>query len=107
MFGILCWAWSTAMLHKASPVATAVEEVPIVAGTVVDQSTNMALGQALISVDGQSSNAVSEDNGNFRVVLPKKTEGPVRLTVTKDGYVKLDQSVTPPTHALILQMRPK
>ena len=111
MFGILCWVWSTANLHRnqSAPAAAAAapEEAVVVAGTVVDQSTNMGIGQATIVIDGQSSSFISEDTGNFRIVLPGTNRDPVRLSVTKDGYYKIDQSVTPPTHDLILQMRPK
>jgi hypothetical protein len=75
MFGILSWVWSTAILHKNPPaangIAAAAEEPPVVAGTVVDQSTNMGIGQATIAVDGQSSGVTSEDSGNFRIMLPK------------------------------------
>jgi hypothetical protein len=110
MFGILCWVWSTAILHRNQPaaaVAAAPEEPLVVAGTVVDQSTNIGIGQATIVITGQSSSFFSEDSGNFRIVLPGTDRSPVRLSVTKDGYYKIDQSVTPPTHDLILQMRPK
>jgi hypothetical protein len=109
MFGILCWVWSTANLHRNQPSTASVgatpEEPLVVAGTVVDQSTNMGIGQATIMINGQSSS--SEDTGNFRIVLPGTNRDPIRLSVTKDGYFKIDQSVIPPTHALILQMRPK
>jgi hypothetical protein len=110
MFGILCWAWSTASLHKNRPatgIASAPEEALVVAGTVVDQSTNMGIGQATIVIDGHSFSFTSDDTGNFRIVLPGANRDPVRLSVTKSGYFKIDQSVTPPTHDLILQMRPK
>jgi hypothetical protein len=111
MFGILSWVWSTAILHRNQPapavVASAPEEQMVVAGTVVDESTNLGIGQATIMIDGQSSRSVSDDSGNFRIVLPGTNRDPVRLSVTKDGYSKIDQSVTPPSHALILQMRPK
>jgi hypothetical protein len=111
MFGILCWVWSTAVLHRSQPAATDLAVVPeeplVVAGTVVDQSTNMGIGQATIVVDEQNASFVSEDTGNFRIVLAGTKRDPVRLSVTKDGYFKVDQSVTPPTHALILQMRRK
>jgi hypothetical protein len=111
MFGILCWVWSTAIVHRNQPapavVAAAPEEEMVVAGTVVDESTDMGIGQAMIVVDGQSSSSVSDDSGNFRIVLSGTNRDPVRLSVTKDGYSRIDQSVVPPTHSLILQMRPK
>jgi hypothetical protein len=112
MFGILCWVWSTAILHRnqAQPTVAAAApaapvEAPVVAGTVVDQATNLGIGQATVTVDGQTS--TSEDSGNFRIVLPANAPDRVRLTVTRSGYLETDQSVAPPTHDLIVQMRPR
>ena len=110
MFGILCWVWSTVVLNRGKPAPTpastsAITEPPVVAGTVVDQSTNIGIGQATITIGGQTS--TSEDSGNFRVVLPAPVPDRVRLSVTRSGYFESDQSVVPPTHDLILQMRPR
>jgi hypothetical protein len=109
MFGILCWVWSTAILHRNQPASTITTaspaEPPVVAGTIVDQVTNLGIGQATITVDGQTS--TSEDSGNFRIVLPATVHDRVRLSITRSGYFETDQSVVPPTHDLILQMRPR
>ena len=110
MFGILCWVWSTSILHRSQPtsVSNSSSEAagsPTIAGTIVDLSTNLGISQATITVDGQT--VTSEDSGNFRIVLPVMPTGPVRLTVTRSGYFETDQSVLPPTHDLILQMRPR
>ena len=111
MFGILGWLWSTAILHRGehepASVVAAPDEALVIAGTVVDQSTNMGIGQAIIVIDGQSSNFTSDDIGNFRIALPGTNRDLVRLSVTKKGYFNVDQSVIPPTHDLILPMRPK
>jgi Carboxypeptidase regulatory-like domain len=111
--GILSWVWSTSIERRnqhASQVTnstTRQEDAPVVAGTIVDQVTNSAIGEATVAVEGESSTSTSDDTGNFRIVLPAKYSGRVRLLVTKSGYQKVDQSVTPPTHDLILQMRPE
>jgi hypothetical protein len=109
--GIVVWFALTISPHRNQPsgesIPAAAEGPLIVAGTVVDQATNMGIGQATIMIEGQASSFLSEDNGNFRIVLTGTSRDPVRVTVTKDGYLKADQSVTPPTHTLILQMRPK
>jgi Carboxypeptidase regulatory-like domain len=111
--GIVSWVWSASIERRrldASQVAnsaTQPEGEPVVAGTIVDQVTNSAIGEATVAVDGESSTSTSDDTGNFRIVLPAKHSGRVRLLVTKVGYQKVDQSVTPPTHDLILQMRPE
>jgi hypothetical protein len=109
--GILCWAWSNSNAHRSqstNAVADSVsQEIPVVAGTIVDQVTNLGIGQATIAIDGESSTYTSDDTGNFRILLPAKHFDRVRLSVTKNGYRQADQLVTPPTHDLILQMRPR
>jgi hypothetical protein len=71
----------------------------------VDQVTNLGISRATITVDGQSS--TSEDSGNFRIVLPVTVHERVHVSITRDGYFETDQSVVPPTHDLIVQMRPR
>ena len=109
--GIVSWVWSTSIERRrqdsqVASSATQPEGEPVVAGTIVDQVTNLAIAEATVSVDGESLTSTSDDTGNFRIVIPAKHSGRVRLLVTKIGYQKVDQSVTPPTHDLILQMRP-
>lgn len=106
MFGIFCWVWPNAILRHNEPQSAAPPvEPPVVAGTVVDQATNAGIGHATITINGQTY--LSEDSGNFRIVLPGTVNDRVRLSVTSSGYFEVDQSVVPPTHDLILQMRPK
>jgi hypothetical protein len=79
-----------------------------IAGTVVEESTNRAIGQARISIVGRAEASVTEDNGNFRIRLqsdiPK--DGLVRLHVVKDGYLPSDETTTQ-TDTLIVQLRKK
>jgi hypothetical protein len=107
MAGIFCWVWSTAILHPRTgaqfDAPSTAEARLVVAGTVVDQATNLGIGQATITVEGQGT--TSDDSGNFRIVLPGAHRDQVRLLVSKDGYMQLDRAVIPPTHDLILQMR--
>ena len=109
--GVACWIWSKEISYRnrSDPaLASAIPDGPlIIAGTIVDRSTNLGIGEATVSVEGQNSSSSTDDNGNFRIALPGITADPVRLAVTKDGYFTNSQSVTPPTHSLILQMRPK
>jgi len=109
MFGILCWAWSEGILRRGQAASTVTsttsDEVMVVAGTIVDQATNLGIGRATITIDGQSS--TSEDSGNFRIVLPRTVHDRVHVSVIRDGYFEADQSVIPPTHDLIVQMRPR
>ena len=88
--------------ESSSPAKTSVA----VAGTVVDQTTNRAIGQATISIVGRAETYVTEDNGNFRIELqaniPK--DGLVRIHVVKTGYVPYDGTTTP-TETLIVQLR--
>jgi len=113
IFGIFGWVWSTATLHRseqaptgtASPTELPIVAGTIVAGTIVDQVTRRGIGRATITVDGQTS--TSEDSGNFRIVLPATHSDRVRVSVAQSGYFETDQSVVPPTHDLIIQMRPR
>jgi hypothetical protein len=113
MFGILCWAWSNTVLHRnQSTITSSISETqldpapnPVIAGTVVDMVTNEGIGQATLTIAEQGVSATSDDTGNFRLVLSHSRGERVRLLVTKNGYSKLDRTVAPPTHDLILQMR--
>jgi hypothetical protein len=103
--GIVAWAWSTALLHRS---AAADSTAPlVVAGTVVDQTTNLGIGNATIHIEGQDADYSSEDNGNFRIVLPVHPSDRVRVSVSRTGYLETNQSVDPPVRDLIVQMRPK
>jgi len=111
--GILSWVWSISVERRrqdASQVAasaTSPEAQTVIAGTIVDQVTNLAIGDATVAIGGESFKTTSDDTGNFRIVLLANHSGRVRVLATKAGYQKVDQSVTPPTHGLILQMRPE
>jgi|HubBroStandDraft_5_1064220.scaffolds.fasta_scaffold177975_3 hypothetical protein len=81
----------------------------VIAGTVVDQKTNQAIGQANLSVVGRSESYVSEDNGNFRIQLhaPELEGGRIiRIHVAKPGYAPYDGTVSPPSENLIIPLRP-
>jgi hypothetical protein len=69
-----------------------------IAGTVVDELTNGAVGQARISIVGRPETLVSEDNGNFQVRLLSN--------IPKDGYIPLDET-TMQTDSLVIQLRRK
>jgi hypothetical protein len=110
--GILCWAWSISLERRRQDApqlansSTQAETSLVVAGTIIDEVTNLAIREATVAVDGEGLTSTSDDTGNFRIVLPADHSGRIRLLVTKTGYQKVDQSVAPPTHDLILQMRP-
>jgi hypothetical protein len=77
-----------------------------IAGRVVDERTNLGIGQASVSIVGRTEKDVTEDNGNFRINLqaPVPTDGTVRIHVLKAGYAPHDES-TMPTETLIVQLR--
>jgi hypothetical protein len=112
MCGIIAWAWSTNMLHRngldpAGPTDSKSADSLVVAGTVVDQVTNLGIGGVVIHVEGGVGDKYSEDNGNFRVVLPNRPTDRVVVTAQKPGYFEITESVLPPTHDLILPLRPR
>src|ERR1039458_265192 len=67
-----------------------------IAGRVVDQGTNLGVGQAAISIVGRAETDVTEDNGNFRINLqpPIPKDGTVRIHVVKTGYAPGDKTTT-------------
>jgi len=78
----------------------------IIAGTVVDATTNQAVGQATVSVVGRTETYVTEDNGNFRIRLRGSPleDGRVRIHVTKGGYRAYDEAISPPTESLVVPL---
>jgi hypothetical protein len=88
--------------------SSATTTILTIAGTVVEESTNRAIGQARISVVGRGESSVTADNGNFTIKLqsdiPK--DGLVRLHIVKDGYRPSDEMTTQ-TDTLIIQLRKK
>jgi hypothetical protein len=79
-----------------------------IAGRVVDQRTNVGVGQASVSIVGRPETDVTVDDGNFRINLqaPAPKEGTVRIHVAKTGYAPSDV-ITTPTETLIVQLRQK
>jgi hypothetical protein len=105
MCGIVGWVWSTALLHR-NPAEDSTAPL-VVAGTVVDQMTDLGIGNATIRIEGENAQYSSEDNGNFRIALRNRSGDRIHLSVNRTGYLETNQSVMPPTHDLILQMRPR
>lgn len=79
-----------------------------VAGRVIDPLLNAPVGHASISLAGRTESYVTEDNGNFRLAVKKdaiELGGVVRVHVSKDGYVAVDMTVSPPVENVIILMR--
>jgi len=76
----------------------------VIAGMVVEQSTNRGIGQATIVVAGRTEQYITEDSGNFRIELHTDAPPRVRLHVTKVGFQPLDISVEP-EESLVLPLR--
>jgi hypothetical protein len=80
-------------------------EAPIVlAGTVVERDTNRAIGQATIVITGRAEQAVTDDNGSFRIDIPAGAPSQLRLHVSKTGYQTLD-TIVAPAENLVLPLR--
>jgi hypothetical protein len=90
--------------RSEAPAAT--KPNPIIAGRVVDEKTNLGIGQASISIAGRPETDVTEDNGNFRINLqsPLPRDGTLRLHIVKAGYLPRDETTTT-TETLIIQLR--
>src|SRR5712691_6824149 len=73
----------------------ATEAPAVLAGTVVDRDTNRAIGHATIVITGRAEQAVTDDNGSFRIDIPAGAPLQLRLHVSKTGYQILDTIVAP------------
>jgi hypothetical protein len=78
----------------------------VIAGVVVDQTTNAHIGQARISLAGRAETYITDDLGNFRIDLPSLKAGQaIRVQVTKSGYRTFDETVTPPVVNYVIQLQ--
>jgi hypothetical protein len=78
----------------------------IMAGTIVDESSDEPIGQAVVSLADGSVRGDSEDNGNFRLDLTGRASmsQSVRIKVTKNGYLPVDAVVGVPTEDFIVKL---
>jgi hypothetical protein len=76
-----------------------------VAGRIVNE-LNKPVGQADITLDKGSERCLSEDNGNYRLVLTGKVKRSdwVRIHVAKNGYVPADADVEVPSENYVVQL---
>jgi len=84
------------------------EDKLVLAGMVVDESTNKPVPQASLIFVGLSESNVTDDSGNFSVSFPSK-EVPtknVRTRIQMAGYRPYDRSLEVPAFNYILQLTP-
>jgi hypothetical protein len=82
------------------------EQQPVIAGVVVDQTSNSAIRQATISLSGRTEMYVTDDLGNFRIELRGSALGQsVRMKVSKNGYRTYDEALSPPAENLVIQLQ--
>ncbi len=79
----------------------ATEAPAVLAGTVVERDTNRAIGQATIVVTGRAEQAVTDDNGSFRIDISAGAPPQLRLHVSKTGYQTLDTIVAPAENLIL------
>jgi Carboxypeptidase regulatory-like domain len=90
-------------VYKYSPKPQ--PEGHLVTGIVVEEGTDRAVPQALVSIIGRTEQSASRDNGNFRLVLPPDSPVVVTLRVTKSGYQPHNQDVQVPVEGLTIQIQ--
>jgi hypothetical protein len=73
----------------------------VLAGTVVERDTNRAISQATILINGRAEQAVTDDNGSFRIDIPAGAPTQLRLRISKTGYQTLDTTVAPADNLLL------
>jgi hypothetical protein len=105
VLGLAAWAYSSRQQSRMGTTPEPQPENGVIAGMVVDQQTNLGIGQATITVVGHSEQYSTEDNGNFRLDLLTDKSKVVRLHVVKSGYSPLDLTVRLPAENLTLQLR--
>jgi outer membrane protein OmpA-like peptidoglycan-associated protein len=69
-----------------APAPPPVEEKGQIGGTVVDADTSKPIGGAFVTVDGMDLPPVATTPSEGRFQTYELREGPVNVTVTKDGY---------------------
>jgi TonB-linked SusC/RagA family outer membrane protein len=79
-----------AILTPPDPVPVSVPQEPVVAGVVVDRRSTPLVG-ARVAVAGSPAQAVTDQQGRFRLTVPNVAE--VTLRVTMIGYQPLTQTV--------------
>jgi hypothetical protein len=73
----------------------------VLAGNVVEVGNNRAVGQAIIVIVGRAEEAVTDDNGNFRIDIPAGVSRQLRLRVSKPGFKTLDTTVEPSENLIL------
>lgn len=74
----------------------------MLAGNVVEQGTNRSVGQATIVIAGRAEQAVTDDNGGFRIDIPAGAPRHLRLRVSKPGFQTRDTVVEPAENLILL-----
>jgi len=75
----------------------------IISGTVIDESTNLSISQAEVSVIGRNEIDYTQQNGNFKLLI-KDSVDHVRIRVTKRNYLSYDKAYDIPSGNIIIQM---
>lgn len=76
----------------------------IIAGTVVEQGSSKPIGQAQIDIVGRNESDLSQDNGNFRLIIHGDGIITVQLRISKRYYKTVDFSFPLPDNRVIIQM---
>lgn len=80
------------------------EEI-IVAGVVVDATSNAAIPQAIVSLIGRSESTVTDDLGSFKLTLQRTANASsqdVRLHVAKEGFRDSELRIIAPKDGLVV-----
>lgn len=94
--------------HQVSPISDKpIVKSNVLAGTVVDENSNMSISGAEISIVGIAEQYYTEQNGNFRINLANTIQGPVRVRITKSNYFTIDKSFNLPNESVIIQLQKK
>ena len=79
----------------------------VVAGAVVDGRTNRAVGQVRVEVQDSGVSTITDDAGNFRMLVPRSSPAEQRRLVraSRPGYAATERWILPPLEDLTLPLR--
>jgi len=90
--------------NPSNPNRSHYDNTKIIAGMIIDEISKKPIGQARITIVGRNESDISQDNGNFRIIIHDDSIKAVRLEVSKKHYKIVDLSFDMPNEAIMIQM---
>ena len=78
--------------------------IKVLAGMIVNEVSKRPIGQARITIVGRNEYDISQDNGNFKIIINDGRVNTVRLEISKKHYKIVDLSFDIPNEKIMIQM---